>query len=424
MKLLIAPWGNPFSWKEVRYRFGNTDCTSKTSLCALNQELKPDHILILVGDSLAKSENLIKEPNYSDIKNSVSKEIRSFLPEKYFSGADAEIEVCVLPGTGHFPNGSFEGEILDYYYLLLYHLAKFFSQKLPSEVHLDLTHGLNFMPVLTYRAVKEILQVVSFFRSTQFIAYNADPFTGEPEVLTLHVVEHTEEPSRFPPLSPYEVNESARFFEKLVVDTHNQKLKSVDKKWLKEILTFVGGIIYGLPLVLFTFFVPSEKVFLQLNEALEVYEQKMGIFLEGSRLHLKRRARFLPLFRVLTLTWLLLILFEKENLLKTRQEEVTLEDFETLSRKVFWKDVIYRSRIGTELKNLKNIKNSFNSWKFLSELSGRKPDSPDPRNFFAHAGLEKNALQVCRSESALMLRYAEEKIKNIQSFILEALKQK
>lgn len=422
MKLLIAPWGNPFSWKEVRYRFGDTDCTSRTSLCALSQELRPDCVLILVGDSLARSENLKGEPSYSDLKKSVSEEIRNFLPEKYFSGADTEIEVCVLPGTGYFPNGSFEGEILDYYYLLLYYLAGFFSEKLPSEVHLDLTHGLNFMPVLTYRAVKEILQVVSFFRSIRFTAYNADPFTGEPDVLTLHPVETTEEPARFPPLSPYEVNESARFFEKLVVDENDERLKSVDKKWLKEVLTFVGGMIYGLPLVLFTFFVPSEKVFLQLNEALEAYEEKIEIFREGGRLRLKRRARFLPLFRVLTLAWLLLRLFEKENLLKIRQEKITLKEFEALAHKVSYNNTLFWSIIGKEIDNFKRYDNLSYHWKFLSEIEGKSVGSIDRRNFFAHGGLEKNAVELRRSGEDLELKYSEKMKKNIQKFILQVLK--
>ncbi|HIE33364.1 MAG TPA: TIGR01897 family CRISPR-associated protein, partial [Thermodesulfobacteriaceae bacterium] len=165
MKLLIAPWGNPFNWKEIRYRFETTTCTSKTSLCVLVKALKPERILILVADSLVRSEKVKETPGYEAIKEAVKEDIGEFLEKTCFSEDLSKVEICVLPGTGYFQNGSFEGRILDYYYRLLYELAKIASESELSEIHLDLTHGLNFMPVLTYRAVKEILQVVSFFKS-------------------------------------------------------------------------------------------------------------------------------------------------------------------------------------------------------------------------------------------------------------------
>ena len=406
MKLLIAPWGNPFNWKEIRYRFETTTCTSKTSLCVLVKALKPERILILVADSLVRSEKVKETPGYEAIKEAVKEDIGEFLEKTCFSEDLSKVEICVLPGTGYFQNGSFEGQILDYYYRLLYELAKIASESELSEIHLDLTHGLNFMPVLTYRAVKEILQVVSFFKSVKFTAYNADPFTGElSEILTLHRVEETEESPRFPTLSPYEVNESSRFFEKLVVDENDRKLKSVDKVWLKEVLTFLGGMVYGLPLILTTFFVPAEEVFSHLKEALNIYEKEIKICKEEGRLRLTRPARLSPLFRVLTLAWLLLKFFEKENLLETRQEEIFLHKFKSIAEKVFWKNNVFQSILGTEMHNLKRslkrrIKGFPFDWKLLAEIEDREPGPPDLRNFFAHGGLEKNVVNSVKRKKA------------------------
>jgi len=424
MKLLIVPWGNPFTWEEVKYRFGNTICTSKTSLCVLTKELNPDRILILVGDSLAKSEKVKENSEYASIKKTVEEEIKLFLSENVYYESHPKVDICVLPGTGYFPNGAFEGQVLDYYYRLLYELADIISKDAFSEVHLDLTHGLNFMPVLTYRAVKEILQVVSFFKSVKFTAYNADPFvSGVPEtVLTLHVVEETEEDPRFPSFSPYVVDESSRFFEKLAVDENGQKLKVVEKPWLKEVLTFVGGINFGLPLVLITFFVPSEKILSHLEEALENYERKIEIRKDGNRLRLRRKARLTPLFRVLTLSWLLLKLFEKEDLLKERREEISLNEFESLAKKVFWKDINLRSILGREIDNLKKIKDFSSHWELWAKIDGKKPGSPDPRNFFAHGGLEKNAVELCNTEEGLALRYCKDKKDTVQKFVLKVLR--
>ncbi|OAQ20758.1 CRISPR-associated CARF protein Csx1 [Thermosulfurimonas dismutans] len=424
MKLLIAPWGNPFGWNEVTYRFGEVESVSKTSLKVLLEALNPEYIVILVADSLVDKDSLRENTNYAEAKAAVRDKIFNFLKDCHIPLDKTKIDILVLPGTGYFKNGVFEGEVLDYYYRLLYELARLLNESDFKEVHLDLTHGLNFMPVLTYRAVKEILQVVSFFAPIKFVAYNADPFvSGGPEtVLTLHVVEEIEELPRFPALSPYEVNVSSRFFEKLVVDENGQKLKVVGKPRLKEILTFLGGMVYGLPLMLTTFFVPAEEVFSHLKEALNIYEKEIKIRKEGGRLRLTRRARLTPLFRVLTLVWLLLKFFEKENLLETRQEEIFLHKLESIAKKVFWKNNIFRSILGTEMHNLKSIKGFPFDWKLLAEIEGRKPDSPNPRNFFAHGGLEKNAVELRQTEEGLKIRYSKEKKNNVQNFILKSLR--
>ncbi len=420
MKLLIAPWGNPFSWNEVEYHFEGLTCRSKTSLPLLIQKLKPDRILILVADSLADTKGNTRIENYTDIKHIVEQKIKRFLKENSIP----EAEICVLPGTGYFPNGSFEGQVLDYYYCLLHKLAELFVLEEISEVHLDLTHGLNFMPVLTYRAIKEIVQVSNYFGSIQFTAYNADPFVKRDAVikLNLHVVENTEEKPLLPLLSPYEVNESSKFFEKLVLDNTGKKLESVEKPWLKDVLTFLGGLVYGLPLVLTSFFVPSHEISSCLRRAIKVFEDKMEIFLTDQCIHLRRKARLMPLFRVLVLVYMVSSLFEKDGILNHRYEEIGLSLFKNIVDKLFGKHTIFKSTLNIEIKNIERLSNITTDWQLWNQIIERPVGNIDQRNFFAHGGLERNAIELCRKNEDIRLRYLPSVKGNVQKFVLKVLK--
>ncbi len=427
MKILIAPWGNPFSWKEVSYCFKGEKVKSKTSLFLLSKVLEPDRIWILVGDSLAGADGL-PQCDYDVLVRSVEDKVKSFLKEGGFSLE--KVKIFVLPGTGFFPNGSFEGQILDYYYCLLYCLATELvdaglSEKL--EVHLDLTHGLNFMPVLTYRALKEVLQVIALLHEVRFAAYNADPFFGDqPSCLHIHEVENVEVGHLIPTMSPFEVNESHKLFEKLVIEEQEARegkskvvaLKSVDKSWVKDTLTFLGGGVFGLPLVLSTFFVPGENVRQKLDDALCAHRGKI----ENScspRLEVKRQARFTPLFRVLVIVYLVAQLLQDTV---PNRKELSFDELKSLHQSLFKRNVLFNSAIGKEIKSMERIYRAPNSWRCWNALEGRTCGSLDRRNFFAHAGFEKNAVQFRSQNGELFLRYDPEKLTNIQNFILKALK--
>lgn len=47
--------------------------------------------------------------------------------------------------------------------------------KIPRNIHLDLTHGINYSTILTYRAIKEITELFSIFKEIKFKVYSSDP---------------------------------------------------------------------------------------------------------------------------------------------------------------------------------------------------------------------------------------------------------
>ena len=181
--ILISPWGDPRQWSDVTYIYDNVKLKSKTSLKILQQRLQPEKTLIIGLDTLAKEGS-----NYSELK----KDAETLLEESVKEFGLGNTEILIAPGKGDFFNGTFEGNMMDYYYYTLWKLSEMLiGDNIPEEIHLDLTHGINFMPVLTYRAVKQVLGVLGIFkRDIKLRVYNADPFvpnvTGE---LSINMVE-------------------------------------------------------------------------------------------------------------------------------------------------------------------------------------------------------------------------------------------
>jgi len=91
MKILIAPWGNPFGWKEVEYVYNGQTEKLKDPLVLIKKIENPDKVIIISVDTLTDDYvYAFKNPSYNDIKkcaenlifNFCQKELKNFIPEK------------------------------------------------------------------------------------------------------------------------------------------------------------------------------------------------------------------------------------------------------------------------------------------------------------------------------------------------------
>jgi CRISPR-associated protein Csx1 len=93
--------------------------------------------------------------------------------------------------VGVFENWNFIGNMEDFYGYVLYKFVDILSAEFDKdledlELYLDLTHGINFMPVLTYRAIREISEIIT--ANATLHVYNSDPYRREAS-LRIHLVE-------------------------------------------------------------------------------------------------------------------------------------------------------------------------------------------------------------------------------------------
>ncbi|ADC69276.1 CRISPR-associated protein, MJ1666 family [Methanocaldococcus sp. FS406-22] len=395
-RILIAPWGNFVTWKEVIYSFDGIEKESKSSISAICEKINPDKVYILVLDTLSNLES----ENYEDIVKEVKEKTESFIKENL--NID-NYEIIVCPGVGTFPNGKFYGNLVDYYSFALYELSKRFDGDL--EVHLDLTHGLNYMPVLTYRVVKDLLEIQSIKNKVRLVVYNSDPYVGrEKETLNIHIVENkTIIPSlNFDGVTTNFLN-TTKFIDKKdigkIMKEINQNKKIRELKLMKQnINAFLASLVYALPLVYSTFFVDEEKINDKINEIISFFISNIKIDTENKEL--KRYLKFEDGFNALVKAYFTSKICKIPELIK---DELSLKEIEELKNTLF-KENPNAQFIKNEIASLYNIVNTkykanelseiIENWIPMYKFRREGVDKFNIRNFLAHAGFEKSVTEI------------------------------
>ncbi|MEM2637422.1 MAG: CRISPR-associated CARF protein Csx1 [Candidatus Korarchaeota archaeon] len=474
-KVLIAPWGRP-TWAETTYTILTSDKSgeaskisykSKTSLHPLENYIKPDLTIVLCLDSLAmyeykSSTSDCNNPSYKAIKEAakdyVCKCIREF--DEYYNKANNKSNnrpsriIWVLPGTGNFVDGNYpsvqlKGSMMDFYYILLLKLSKFFVEHNNiKEVHLDLTHGINFMPVITYRALKEVLGVFNMYKKDQdqvkLFVYNSDPFVRGETPLVINTLENTAvSPSSYSFYIPSgekivflkyvetEIcTEKRRELEQQmreIIDQRQEKIFYIKDKFdLRDAINcFLGSIHNGIFMGVFYSYVPADTI-MEIIEILEnLWLRGIEVRTENNKLTIFRNIMITPRFAVLVMAWLNTMLLEISGVFKDLCEEgIELERIERI------KDYLrrYEPFFTREFYKIEKNKDRItNDWQILGNIYEESQESPDAkkdkaeqdkakqdkgavtRNFLAHVGFLMNAVLIKKIKKGdndkIILRY-------------------
>lgn len=418
MKLLIATWGNPKGWEELVYEFEGKEVKSYTSLKILHEVIAPNKTIIIGLDTLAEEGS-----NYEEVKKNAEERINEYASKFGLKN----YEILIAPGIGSFPHGTFCGSALDYYY---YILAKISTNLLNYsdnvlEIHLDLTHGINYSTILTYKAIKEILELFSIFEEIKFKAYNADPsLPFATNKLFMNIIEDiSPTPKPFDGkikqkrlLDPIDLNpeERKKLFEK--------DLRCIKELDASEISAFLGALYNGLPLALFRFYPDKNNLKKTIFKTLEVYEKYIKIE-HTTKLNVKRKVRFGEDFKAYIFTYLTTNLLEKLGLVSSQEREVELLKVKYITSNLFKFDKRLKIKIENDIYTLeKDIKDkNVSNWEIYNNILGKPIGEPDKRNFLAHSGFERNLVEIKKTENAYV-RYRENKIKIIKDFCQQGLK--
>ena len=220
---LGSPWRvypSVFAWSEVEYVVSPPDggnpvsFSSRSTFPVICEAYRPDYLVFLVQDTV------VYEPgvrDYRDLREHIESLFREFVCELGEKCVGGKFDVVVLPGTGMFScerrdrlrlSLDYCGSMSDFYYIAYLRLAEILLGKLKEalerrggglslEVILDVTHGINYMPTLTYRAVKDILARIAILTNTgilhslKFRMLNSEPVTDATSPKFIHIVEET-----------------------------------------------------------------------------------------------------------------------------------------------------------------------------------------------------------------------------------------
>lgn len=418
--ILVATWGKPwrtggeFSWKKVEYRLKETSKTSRSSLPTLVEHLKPEKIVIVVLDTVA--EKVCSD--YQELCRMIEERYRDFIQKEL--EILEEVRVIVAPGVGSF-EVKFKGEMTDFYHYVFFELSReLIGLEKQCEVHLDITHGLNFAPVLLRKALEQVLGILAYTKNIKFYIYNAEPFIpekSEKSSLTIHCIE---DGGVYPSLVPRRVGEKGEARLLAVREEHKKDTefcKKVSKAAKvsnhKELNAFLSGVVNGLPLCLYTFCPDSQRLEEELSSAVKQWRKNVEIRSK----EVERKVSFTPDFTNCVELWLAAKSFNIE-----RKEAVVLEELEEKMRKIFEYEGSKEALISHELTEIKEKaeakKKELNEWKLLGTLFSGEQISPsfDRRNFLAHAGLEYNVTEL-RYLEKLELRYKEDQREEIANHL-------
>lgn len=404
MKLLVVSWGDFERWKETKYRFGEETAVGPSTLPILQKVIKPDWTVIVLSDTLGRDFS-----SFGALREDVKSRVRDFLDR---IGAGREVDIIIAPGIGQFAHGTFRGDAMDAYYHVLHSLAQILPPREPLDVHFDSTHGLNYMTLLTYRALKELLGIAAITNDVTFTAYNSDPFVPKiTRELTMNVIEAGDvKPSPLAEPLPSGTKEYLGNFS-LSGEEYRKALQSLQKlEELKDIIgrlnAWISSVVNGLPLVFASAFPDMAALSEPVDELIEAYT-------EGIDVSPKRVERKLSLgkgFGVLVKLHFQVGVLETGKL---PREQLSVDELKEISKLVFRGRVLASTK--TELHRLAgSVKFDTSGWMRYSELLRMMDKNPNPqvddRNFLAHAGLEANLIEVKR-EGKLHLRYTKEKVK-------------
>jgi len=425
VEILIAPWGNPKGWRETTYKYKGRQIRSKTSLKILQEVIKPDRTIIIGLDTLAE-----KGEKYKEVKANVEEEIKKYANEFGLSN----YEVLIAPGIGTFQNGVFRGEALDYYYYIIAKISlKLLENPENLNIHLDLTHGINYSTILTYKAIKEIIEVFSIFNKVEFRAYNADPSLptiidklsiNRIEDITPTPTPFAEKISQGKPLKPKNSDHEESLSLEERRELFEKELKCVKEVNKSEISAFIGALYNGLPLALFTFYPKKDKLRKIVLQVLKTYEKYTEVKKRNSKLEVTRKIKFEKDFKIYVLAYVIATLLDKLISASPRKKEVTLNEIKYLNENLFKFDNRLKMRIDIDIHNIKkDIEGKeAKNWQIYNKLLGKPIGEPDARNFLAHSGFERNVIEVKRKDNDILIRYRQNKIKTIRDLCQRGLR--
>lgn len=415
-----------YGWGEVYYSFRGRVLSRKvrSSLPLLYDCLRPDVVVVLVLDTVVEGD----VEGYLEVRERVSGRYRDFIEDELgLRLGGGKLSVIVAPGVGSFPNGFFLGDLKDFHVYILYELVKVFLRYWVGggrlEFYLDLTHGMNYMPTLTYRVVREIAGISAFFGDVRFSVYNSEPYTAQSSNLEIHVLEDAvmlpspsrdglrDKPRLLEPrsLSESERRELDRLQSRLVGEAGFKGLTGMSR----TVNAFLGSLVNGLPLALLTFLPASSGLEYILEEAERLYFDYTRVEPHEGRLRVERRVSLSRDYAALAKAYYTAKLLE--NLGFTCGREAMLDELDRIREKLFSKDERLNALISIELERIRGVRNRLpvGKWVRLNEVF-EEGGGFDLRNFLAHAGFEWNITEVKKEEGKVILRYCEDELPGIR----------
>ena len=444
-RILIAPWGNPFGWKKVKYELKGKEYEAPTTLPLLMDKFKVDRVALIILDSLAE---VLPSFRYSDVKGEAERRVRCFLAK---NGIPSDrVDVIVSYSVGQLGRYQFDRELKDFYAHILWELGKRLLEASRRdekiEIYLDLTHGINYIPTLVYRAVRKLGSILAITKEAHLTVLNSEtPKRNHPpdRPLKIHIVSK----SRLQPLflirrivpEPCDCDLKEPNEVPLLKDRQENEKEGLNCKHLIIYDALSSAVQNGLPLLLLDLMnrtleksttgkcAPSENGVVEyawraIENCFKKYEENITYFTEECKFYAKYSATS-SLTNWIQVALLLSVLKDSlgPELRYDIHEGIRLDYLKKISERI-WKRIIPTGIFVSESlrKDTKKIENcaesNSNNWRLYADCLKNKNNneynecasSPkDSRNFIAHSGITFGTVEIRMKNGKPHLRYRD-----------------
>lgn len=424
-KILVAIWGNFSAWKDANYRYKNKIYTSSTTLPLLLDTIKPNYTYIILADTLMdKYDNIF---TYQEGLARIKNEAGAFIKEKIRSYPtklkEDNINILILPAVGTFSRSRFVGNPNNFYALVYFELARNILRNLGSklafisennkpclELYLDITHGLNFMTMMTYRAVKDILQIIAYFCNVRLIVLNSDPLVGSGNIdLNINEIEKI---NVIPAFNFYRYSDTMI----LIPSPSGHEGVNALTKRMDRLYAFCSAFLHGLPVYMYYFYEkPKED---EIENIVKLFYDHIEVNVNGTFeviQGLNFGESFISLLQGFLLSNLLMVNAKDDGVVK-------MDDIERI-KGIFKHSRTILQRLERELGKIKRVRigSEFKDYGFYAEANYSPNDNFDGRNFFAHCGFVHNLIELKREGNTIFIKPKQRFIEEIHEALLESL---
>jgi CRISPR-associated protein Csx1 len=97
----------------------------------------------------------LPKKNYKEVVNDAKERIEKYLKDPNYCIDASRVRIAILPGIGKFEDKVFKGTVNGYRPAAFLEILKCLKEFNPEILILDLSHGLNYMPVYTRLAIED-----------------------------------------------------------------------------------------------------------------------------------------------------------------------------------------------------------------------------------------------------------------------------
>ncbi len=286
------------------------------------------------------------------------------------------------------------------------------------------------MTMMTYRAVKDILQIIAYFCNVRLIVLNSDPLVGSGNIdLNINEIEKI---NVIPAFNFYRYSDNRLLIPSPKLD--NKEINKIENTLKKErnlvdfiqrmdrLYAFCGAFLHGLPVYMYYFY-----------EKIQEDEIKSIVKLFCNYVHIKvnvngtfeiiQGLNFGESFISLLQGFLLSNLLEFLRVDVKDDGAIRMDDIERI-KGIFKHSKTILQRLERELGKIERMKESIGTeFKDYGDyVNGYIPNNNfDSRNFFAHCGFVHNLIELKREGNTISIKPKQEFIEEIRKALLESL---